>query len=134
MLETIGSDAGPIALTSVLYVSETVMNLPYLSKTMKKGVKFDFAGQSCRMLKDGRLLAEATLSCGIYGIESASANDAHRLPRRALIRGTCFLDTWAMTIVKLARLAAGSIMPGMTTTAAEGAAGQEACDICITAK
>ena len=85
------------------------------------------------MLKHGRLLAEAKASCGIYGMQSVSAN--------AVLTAKESPELWHMRFGhlqgydNLARLAAGSMVQGMTTTAAElKAAGQEACDTCITAK
>ena len=56
------------------------MNLLSIFQAIKNGVDFEFAGQistnsSCRMMKDGLLLAEASLSCGIYGMQSAYAAD-----------------------------------------------------------
>ena len=71
VLEIAGSGVDIVTLLSVLYVPEAKMNLLSISKAMEKGVNPEFAGQSCRMLQHGRLLAEAKSSCGIYGMQKS---------------------------------------------------------------
>ena len=107
MLEIAGSDVDTITLTSVLYVprAEAKMNLLYIEGHMEEGVSFEFAGQSCRMLKHGRLQAKATSSCGVYGMQSASAHAALSAKESAELWHSCFghlqllwTPPWAKTI------------------------------------
>ena len=134
-----GSEVETLTLTDVLHVPEATMNLFSIRSAVKRGVEFVFSkdkfGDYCTMSEDGRLLNRSDArGAGLFGMighcahvhVALSAVESPELWHRRY--GHLGYDN-------LAKLAAGELVTGMKTTAADfKAAGEKACGTCITSK
>ena len=137
VLEVPGSDVATLTLMDVWHVPEAKMSLFSIDRAVQNGVDVTFsrddgAGRYCLLEKDGQLLARATSQGGVFGMVAytgetamAAVEDPELWHRRF---GHLGYDN-------LAKLAAGNLVTGMATTAAEfKTAGEQACGTCITSK
>ena len=136
VLKIPGSEVETVTLTDVFHVPEATMNLFSIRSAVKKGVEVVFSkdkyGEYCTMSKDGRLLTRSDARAGLFGMVGHSAHVA-----LAAVESP---ELWHrryghLGYDNLAKLAAGELVTGMKTTAADfKAAGEKACGTCITAK
>ena len=136
VLKIPGSEVETVTLTDVFHVPDATMNLFSIRSAVKRGVEVVFSkdqsGEYCTMSKDGRLLTRTDARAGLYGMVGHSAHVALSAAESP--------ELWHrryghLGYDNLAKLAAGKLVTGMNTSAAEfKAAGEKACGTCITSK
>ena len=136
VLKIPGSEVETVTLTDVFHVPDATMNLFSIRSAVKRGVEVVFSkdqsGEYCTMSKDGRLLTRTDARAGLFGMVGHSAHVALSAAESP--------ELWHrryghLGYDNLAKLAAGELVTGMNTSAAEfKAAGEKACGTCITSK
>ena len=112
------------------------MNLFSIRSAVNRGVEVlfskDKSGEYCTMRKNGRLLARGDAQAGVFGMVGHAAQVA--------LSATETPELWHrryghLGYDNLAKLVEGSLVSGMTTTAADfKAASETACGTCIVSK
>ncbi|KAK9822062.1 hypothetical protein WJX74_004518 [Apatococcus lobatus] len=121
VLEVPGSDIATLTLSDVYHVPEAKMNLFSIDRAVEKGLDVRFsrvsaAERHCFQEKDGQLVAKATSQAGVFGMTAYVAETAASAVEDP--------ETWHrrfghLGYDNLAKLVAGNMVTGMTTSAAD---------------
>ena len=84
---THGKGAKPVSLSlnSVMYVPQFDSNLLLCAQLARDGYQTEFANTECEILQNGKVVAVAQLTKGLYVLENTSAGSLHMSRKR---------DTW----------------------------------------